>query len=98
MEHHEFLDTALLGKVLNFLNTDKCSMSTDAELLKAIYEELKVIKEELKRLNSRIELIEAGLIQEEEISEEEIEELDRLANEVRKSGIPWEKLKAELDL
>jgi len=73
-------------------------MSTDAELLKAIYEELKVIKEELKRLNSRIEHIEAGLIQEEEIDENEIEELDRLAEETRKNGIPWEKLKAELDL
>lgn len=73
-------------------------MSADAELLKAIYEELKVIKEELRRLNSKIELIEAGLIQEEEISEEEAKELDRLAEETRKDGIPWEKLKAELGL
>ncbi len=73
-------------------------MSIDAELLKAIYEELKVIKEELKRLNSRIELIEAGLIQEEEIDEEEAKELDRLAEETRKDGISWEKLKAELGL
>jgi len=73
-------------------------MSIDTELLKAIYEELKVIKEELKRLNSRIELIEAGLIQEEEIDEEEAKELDRLAEETKKNGIPWEKLKAELGL
>ncbi len=73
-------------------------MSTDAELLKAIYEELKVIKEELKKLSSKIELIETGFIQEEEITEEEAEELDRLAEETRKEGIPWEKLKAELDL
>lgn len=51
----------------------------------------------MKRLNSRIELIEAVLIQEEEVSEEEIEELDRLANEMRKDG-SMEKLKAELDL
>ncbi|RUM33538.1 MAG: hypothetical protein DSY33_04285 [Archaeoglobus sp.] len=63
-----------------------------------MYEELKVIKEELKRLNSRIELIEVGLIQEEEISEEEAKELDRLAEETRKDGIQWEKFKAELDL
>ena len=73
-------------------------MSADAELLKVIYEELKVIKEELKRLSSRIEIIEAGLIQEEEISEEEAKELVRLAGETRKDGIPWEKLKAELGL
>ena len=73
-------------------------MSAEAELLKAIYDELKVIKEELKKLSSKIELIEAGLIQEEEISEEEAKELDRLAEETKKNGIPWEKLKAELGL
>ena len=73
-------------------------MSAEAELLKAIYDELRVIKEELKKLSSKIELIEAGLIQEEEISEEEAKELDRLAEETKKNGIPWEKLKAELDL
>jgi len=39
-----------------------------------------------------------GLIQEEEISEEETKELDRLAEETRKDGIQWEKFKAELDL
>ncbi len=73
-------------------------MNAEAELLKAIYDELKVIKEELKKLSSKIELIEAGLIQEEGISEEEAKELDRLAEETKKNGIPWEKLKAELDL
>ena len=73
-------------------------MSADAELLKVIYEELREIKEELKRLNSRMELIELGLIQEEEIDEEEAKELDVLAEETRKTGTPWEKLKAELDL
>ena len=65
-------------------------MSAEAELLKAIYDELKVIKEELKKLSSKIELIEAGLIQEEEISKEEAKELDRLAEETKKNGIPWE--------
>jgi len=38
------------------------------------------------------------LIQEEEINEDEAKELDKLSEETRKSGIPWEKLKAELDL
>jgi uncharacterized protein with PIN domain len=85
----------LLSKVLNFLNTDRRSISTEAELLKAIYEESRVIKEELRRLSSRIELIEAGLTQEEEISEEEAKELDKLAEEAKKDGVPWEKLKAE---
>ncbi|WP_048090576.1 hypothetical protein [Geoglobus acetivorans] len=73
-------------------------MSAEAELLKAIYDELKVIKEELKKLSSKIELIETGLIPEEEISEEEARELERLAEETKKDGIPWDKLKAELDL
>jgi len=72
-------------------------MRSDSELLKAIYEELKVIKEELRKLNTRIEFIEAGLIQEEEIGKEE-KELDRLAEETRKDGIPWDELKVELDL
>ena len=73
-------------------------MSIEIELLKAIYDELKIIKEELKKLSSKIELIEAGLIQEEEISEEEVKEPDRLAEETKKNWIPWEKIKAELDL
>ncbi|KUJ92742.1 MAG: hypothetical protein XD40_2060 [Archaeoglobus fulgidus] len=72
-------------------------MSGDTELLKAIYDELK-IREELKKLSSKIELLEAGMIQEEEISEEEAKELDRLVEETKKNGIPWEKLKAELGL
>ncbi len=70
----------------------------ETELLKAIYEELKVIKEELRKLNSKIEILEAGLIQEEEISEDEAEKLDKLSEETRKCGIPWEKLKTELGL
>ena len=73
-------------------------MSTDIDLLKVIYEEIKAIKEELRKLNSRIEIIEAGLIEGEEISEKEAKELDKLAEETRKHGIPWDKLKAELDL
>ncbi|WP_456478514.1 hypothetical protein [Geoglobus ahangari] len=73
-------------------------MSTEAELLKAIYDELKVIKEELKKLSSKIELIETGLIPEEEISEEEARELERLVEETKKDGISWDKLKVELDL
>jgi len=37
----------------------------------AFYDELKLIKEELRKLSSKIELMEAEFIQEEEISEEE---------------------------
>ncbi|AAB89543.1 predicted coding region AF_1713 [Archaeoglobus fulgidus DSM 4304] len=59
---------------------------------------MKIIREELKKLSSKIELLEAGMIQEEEISEEEAKELDRLVEETKKNGIPWEKLKAELGL
>ena len=73
-------------------------MNTEAEFLRAIYDELKMIREELKKLTSKIELIETGLIQEEEISEEEEKELDELAEETKKEGIPWEKLKAEINL
>jgi len=73
-------------------------VNTEAEFLRAIYDELKMIREELKKLTSKIELIETGLIQEEEISEEEEKELDELAEETRKEGIPWEKLKAEINL
>ena len=73
-------------------------MSTDIELLKAIYEEIKAIKEELRKLNSRIELIETELIEKEEISEKEARELDKLAEETRRHGISWNELKAELDL
>ena len=73
-------------------------MMTETELLKAIYEELKVIKEELKKLNNKIEALEVGLIQEEDISEEEAKELDKLSNETRKVGIAWDELKNELGL
>lgn len=73
-------------------------MMTETELLKAIYEELKVIKKELKKLNNKIEALEVGLIQEEDISEEEAKELDKLSNETRKVGIAWDELKNELGL
>lgn len=73
-------------------------MMTETELLKAIYEELRVIKEELKKLNNKIEALEVGLIQEEDISEEEAKELDKLSNETRKVGIAWDELKNELGL
>jgi len=73
-------------------------MMTETELLKAIYEELKVIKKELKKLNNKIEALEVGLIQEEDISEEEDKELDKLSNETRKVGIAWDELKNELGL
>ncbi|AIY89347.1 hypothetical protein GACE_0291 [Geoglobus acetivorans] len=89
---------AIMLQTFKFSKYRKHSMSAEAELLKAIYDELKVIKEELKKLSSKIELIETGLIPEEEISEEEARELERLAEETKKDGIPWDKLKAELDL
>jgi len=73
-------------------------VNTEAEFLRAIYDELKMIREKLKKLTSKIELIETELIQEEEISEEEEKELDELAEETKKEGIPWEKLKAEINL
>jgi len=73
-------------------------MMTETELLKAIYEELRVIKEELKKLNNKIEALEVGLIQEEDISEEEAKELDKLSNETRKVGIAWDEIKNELGL
>lgn len=38
------------------------------------------------------------LIPEEEIREEEAERLDRLAKETREKGVPWESIKADLNL
>lgn len=63
-----------------------------------IFEELKTIKSEIKKLSDKIELIELALIQEEEITKEEIEELKRLSKEAREKGIDWEKFKAKIGL
>ncbi len=70
-------------------------MSTEAQLLKKIYEELKAIRNEIANLNKKIESL---IIPEEEISEEEAKELDRLAKETREKGIDWDELKEELGL
>ncbi len=73
-------------------------MNSDAELLRAIYEEIKVTNENLKELSRKVESLEMLLIPEEEISEEEAERLDRLAKETREKGISWESIKANLNL
>ncbi len=61
-------------------------MNSDAELLRAIYEEIEVTNENLKELSRKAESLEVLLATEEEISEEEAERLDRLAEETREIG------------
>lgn len=51
------------------------------------------------RMNGQYAMIGSDLsIEEIELDASEIEELDRLAEETRECGIPWEDLKAELGL
>jgi hypothetical protein len=61
-------------------------MNSDAEFLRAIYEVIRIINEDLKELSRKVESLEILLIPEEEISEEEAERLDRLAEETREIG------------
>ena len=37
-------------------------------------------------------------LEEEEVSEEELEDLEKLSKETLENGIPWEEAKGELDL
>lgn len=72
-------------------------MNSEAELLRAIYDEVTAMSRELKRLESRIGLIELSLIQE-DTTEDYAAELDKLAEETRKDGIEWPTLKSELNI
>ncbi|HWQ19630.1 MAG TPA: hypothetical protein VN455_07615, partial [Methanotrichaceae archaeon] len=62
-------------------------MSSEAELLKAIYEEIKAVNRNLDDLSSRVDLLEMLLIPEEEISRSDSERLDRLSEETRRKGV-----------
>ena len=72
-------------------------MNSEAELLRAIYDEVTSMSNELKKLEGRIGHIELSLIQE-DTTEDDITELDRLAEQTRKDGIEWSTLKSELNL
>ena len=71
-------------------------MNSEAELLRAIYDEVTSMSNELKKLEGRIGHIELSLIQE-DTTEDDITELDRLAEQTRKDGIEWSTLKSELN-
>ena len=71
-------------------------MNSEAELLRAIYDEVTSMSNELKKLEGRIGHIELSLIQE-DTTEDDITELDRLAEQTRKDGIEWSTLKSALN-
>lgn len=73
-------------------------MGSDAELLKAIYEEIKAVNRNLDTLVGRVDLLEMLLIPEEEIGEDEAKRLDKLAEETSKKGVPWEKVNGGKDI
>jgi hypothetical protein len=66
-------------------------------MLRLIHRDVREIKDEVARLGKRIELLELLLLQEEELSEEEVEELDRLAEE-SDNLMAWAKFKKRLGL
>ncbi|NVM02209.1 MAG: hypothetical protein HWN67_07725 [Candidatus Helarchaeota archaeon] len=56
------------------------------------------LEEKIEYISKKLEDLELLFIQEEELEESELKELKILSSETSKNGIPWKKLKAELNL
>lgn len=83
---------------LKFSRGFKCGMNPRPDILRAIHDEIRAANASLHNLPEGLEHLQMLLLPEEEISEEEAARLDRLEEEAREQGIPWEAIKAEFAL
>jgi uncharacterized coiled-coil protein SlyX len=56
------------------------------------------LQEQIEHLTNKLEELEFIFVQEEEINDNEMRELDIISKEIKEKGIPWKKLRAELEL
>ncbi|MDV3104246.1 hypothetical protein [Thermococcus waiotapuensis] len=63
-----------------------------------ILRDIQIMRKKLDEIEEELLKLKIGRLEEEEVSEEELEELERLSRETLKNGVPWEEAKKELDL
>ena len=63
-----------------------------------ILKDIQLMREKLDEIEEELLKLKIRELEEEEVSEEELKELERLSRETLKDGIPWEEAKKELGL
>ncbi|WP_297497521.1 hypothetical protein [Thermococcus sp.] len=63
-----------------------------------ILRDIQLMRKKLDEIEEELLKLKIGGLGEEEVSEEELKELERLSKETLKNGIPWEEAKRELGL
>ncbi|ASJ01105.1 hypothetical protein [Thermococcus gorgonarius] len=63
-----------------------------------ILRDIQLMRKKLDEIEEELLKLKIGELEEEEVSEEELEELERLSKETLKNGVPWEEAKKELGL
>jgi hypothetical protein len=63
-----------------------------------ILRDIQLMRKKLDEIEKELLKLKIQELEEEEITNEELEELERLSKEARESGIPWEEAKKELGM
>ncbi len=63
-----------------------------------ILKDIQLMRKKLDEIEEELLKLKIRELEEEEVSEEELKELERLSKETLKDGIPWEEAKKELGL
>ena len=63
-----------------------------------ILRDIQLIRKKLDEIEEELLKLKIQELEEEEVTDGELEELERLSKEARESGIPWEEAKKELGL
>ena len=63
-----------------------------------ILRDIQLMRKKLDEIEEELLKLKIQELEEEEVTDEELKELERLSKEARESGIPWEKAKKELGL
>ncbi|MDI3474569.1 MAG: hypothetical protein PWQ79_415 [Thermococcaceae archaeon] len=63
-----------------------------------ILRDIQLMRKKLDEIEKELLKLKIQELEEEEVTEEELQELEKLAEETRKSGITWEEAKKELGL
>ena len=62
-----------------------------------LLKEIRIVKEKLEDIETQVYMLKSQHLEEEELSEDELEELEDLAEETLRDGIPLEEFKSKLN-
>jgi len=70
----------------------------EANHVNVLLEDVREMKKKLEEMEIELLKLKAGMLEREEVSEDEAKELERLAKETFEIGKPWKEVKKELGL